>query len=72
MFEQYLEDLEQVFKKLKQAKLHLKITKCHFAKNKVKFLGHELIVERIKPNSIKVEAINTMKPLVDIFGIKNS
>jgi hypothetical protein len=65
-FEKHLKDLEKVFMQLKKAKLKIKPTKCYFAKN----LGHQLKIERMKPNSIKVEAINNMKIPVDISKIQ--
>jgi hypothetical protein len=69
-FEKHLKDLEKVFMQLKKAELKIKPTKCHFAKNIVTYLDHQLKAEKVKPNSIKVEAINNMKMPVDISGIQ--
>ena len=39
-FEQHMEDLRTVFTRLHQAKLHVKLMKCQFARKEVEFLGH--------------------------------
>ena len=39
-FEQHMEDLRTVFTRLHQAKLHVKVMKCQFARKEVEFLGH--------------------------------
>ena len=38
-FEQHMEDRRTVFTRLHQAKLHVKLIKCQFARKKVEFLG---------------------------------
>src|SRR2546423_14280903 len=39
-FEQYLEDIDEVFGKLRNARLMSKESKCEFCAPKIKFLGH--------------------------------
>jgi hypothetical protein len=41
-FEKHLKDLKKVFMQLKKAKLKIKPTKCHFAKNIITYFGHQL------------------------------
>lgn len=48
--------LDQVFKRLREAKLTLKPSKCTFAVNKVVFLGHVLT-----ENGVEVDPTNTDK-----------
>jgi hypothetical protein len=55
-FQEHLRDLEAVFKRLKQAGMKLKPTKCEWAKEEVQFLGH--IVSRI---GIRPDPTNTNK-----------
>lgn len=59
-FEQHLQDLRDVFERLKSANLKLKPSKCHFAQSKIKFLGHIVTSEGILPNPDKVKAINNL------------
>ena len=56
-FEEHLSRLQTVFQRLRQAKLKLKLTKCHFLLPQVEFLGHIVSREGVKPNPAKVEAI---------------
>ena len=55
--ETHLQDLQQVFDRLEQAGLKLKLSKCRFAVSKVKYLGHILSPEGISPNPEKVDVI---------------
>ena len=58
-FEQHLQHLEEVFRRLRQAKLKLHQRKCKFAVQEVHYLGHVLTPERIRPNPDKVKAIKS-------------
>ena len=40
MFEQALENLEEVFSRFQSANLKLKLKKCHLFREEVNFLGH--------------------------------
>ena len=46
-FDQHIKDIESVFGRLRQANLRLKLSKCHFAKSSVKFLGHVVSQEGV-------------------------
>src|SRR5437763_10525680 len=56
-FEQHLEDIQEVFDRLRDAKLMSKESKCEFCATEIKFLGH--IVERVggKVDTEKVEKV---------------
>ena len=58
-FEQHLKDLEQVFNRLRQHNLALKPSQCHFAAQKVDYLGHVISKEGTKPNPNKTAVIDT-------------
>ena len=48
-FEIHMNDLENVFKRLKAANISLKLSKCKFATDNVVFLGYNLSVNGIEP-----------------------
>ena len=63
--EEHLEHIRTVFEKLRDAKLSMKLSKCHFFAKEIKYLGHILGKERIKPVPAKTEAIKVMHPPVN-------
>ena len=56
-FEEHLASLEKVFSCLKQANLKLKPSKCSFLHREVKYLGHLVSLEGIKPDPDKITAL---------------
>jgi len=56
-FEEHLAHLE-VFRRLRQARLRLNIAKCHFCRDRLKYLGHIVDREGIRTDPEKVSAIN--------------
>ena len=63
--EEHLQHIKTVFEKLRQAKLSMKLSKCHFFAKEIQYLGHILGVEGIKPVPAKTEAIKAMHPPVN-------
>jgi hypothetical protein len=62
-FTSHLTHIENVFKKLEEANLKLKPSKCEFAKLKTKFLGFDITSEGIKPCQQKTSAmVNYTRP----------
>lgn len=62
-FEEHIKDLQQVFNRLREFKLRAKRENCSFASSQVKFLGHVITPEGIRPNEDKVAAIlNLLTP----------
>ena len=59
---EYLDHLQQVFHKLCDAELSMKLSKCHFFAKKIKYLSHVLSTTGIKPLPSKTAAIKLMKP----------
>ena len=61
-FSQHLDDLQEVFDRLKAAGLKIEPKKCHFAQRKCMFLGHEISRDGITPPDSKVEYILNLSP----------
>jgi len=61
-FEDHLEKLEQVLKRLQDAGLKVNASKSFFAREELEYLGYWITQEGIKPLSKKVEAINNIAP----------
>lgn len=60
-FDQHLQDLERVFSRLREFKLHLNRSKCNFMCPEVKYLGHIITSEGIKPDPEKIDAISKIR-----------
>ena len=56
-FEDHLDHLEMVFKRLESANLKIKPSKCLFAARETKFLGFDISIEGIRPCDEKFDAI---------------
>ena len=59
--EEHLDHLQQVFHKLCDAELSMKLSKCHFFTKEIQYLGHVLSTTGIKPLPSKTAAIKLMK-----------
>jgi hypothetical protein len=55
--EEHLEHLEQVFKVLEDQKLYIRMHKCTFNTTEVKYLGHIVGNNQVKPDPNKIEAV---------------
>lgn len=60
--EDHLKDLDNVFKKLRQFKLHARRSKCRFACNEVKYLGHLITPQGLSVDPEKTQAITQLPP----------
>src|SRR2546430_3387091 len=56
-WEEHLQHLEEVFKRLRKAKLKINPDKCHFGAQEIQFLGHVIGIDGIKPDPAKVEKV---------------
>ncbi|GFW43383.1 retrovirus-related Pol polyprotein from transposon 297 [Trichonephila clavipes] len=61
-FKDHLDHLTQVFTLLRDAGLTLNKEKCHFARNKLEYLGLIISKEGIETDNKKIRAITEMKP----------
>ena len=60
--EECLSHFKQVFEKLHDAKLSMKLSKCHFCSKEIQYLGHILSIKDIQPLPSKMQAIQEMHP----------
>ena len=56
-FEEHVENLKEVFERLKEANLKLSPKKCHFFKKQVKFLGHIVSENGVSTDPSKIQAV---------------
>lgn len=56
-FEVHLKHLQEVFARLRQANLKLQPSKCHFALQQLKFLGHIITREGVEVDPAKTDSI---------------
>ena len=55
--EEHMLKLQKVFKRLEEANFKIKIDKCSFLRKEIKYLGHIITEDGVKPNPEKIEAI---------------
>lgn len=55
--QEHLEKLVKVFDRLKNANFKVKLEKCDFLKKELKYLGHLITENGVKPNPEKIDAI---------------
>ncbi|GFY32816.1 retrovirus-related Pol polyprotein from transposon 297 [Trichonephila clavipes] len=66
---EHINHLNQVFTLLRDAGLTLNKEKCHFASDKLKYLGLIISKEGIETDNNKVKAITEMKPTENNKGV---
>ena len=59
--DEHLIHLEDVFQRLSEAGIKLKMSKCKFFQSQIKFLGHVISSEGIAPDPEKISAIKNLK-----------
>jgi len=69
-FDAHLLHLEKVFKRLKEANVRLKPSKCYFVQSKVDYLGHVVSAEGLRPNPNKIKAVQEFPVPVNSTGVK--
>ena len=62
MAEEHLDHIRQVFQKIWNANVSMKLSKCHFFAKEIHYLGHIHSTTRIIPLPPKIQAIKNMQP----------
>ncbi|UYV70265.1 K02A2.6-like, partial [Cordylochernes scorpioides] len=74
-FKDHIELMNKIFDKLKENNIKLKLKKCSFAKQEIRYLGHIIGHNKIKPDPEKTKAINefpqpkTVKQVRQFLGL---
>ena len=66
----HLQNLAEVFSRLRKFGLKMKLSKCKFMEREIKYLGFKVGAEGIKVDQDKVEVIRKMTPPVDVRGVR--
>ena len=69
-FDEHITHLEQVFKRLREANVRLKPSKCHFVKPQVEYLGHVVSKDGLSPNPDKIKAVRDFPIPTNTTGVK--
>jgi transposase InsO family protein len=67
---EHLQNLDSVFSRLRENNLKVKLSKCVFMRNSVKFLGHVISKEGLQTDPDKVAAIQKMPPPNNVNGVQ--
>lgn len=67
----HLQKLQQVFERLQEAGLRVKLSKCDFLRSKIKFLGHEVDAEGIHTQNDKVKAVQNFPTPVSTENVQS-
>lgn len=69
-FEEHLQHLREIFKRIREAGLRINKKKCEFGKPEVEYLGHRVTKDGIKMNEGKIEAIKGLKAPENIKDLR--
>jgi hypothetical protein len=69
-WEEHLEHLRKIFEKLKGANLMMKLKKCEFAKRNIRFLGHIVGKDGLKPDSDNIKKVKELKPPKTVRNVR--
>jgi hypothetical protein len=69
-FDQHLKDIALVLERMRTYNLKLKTSKCTFAMESLKFLGHIVSSDGLRPDPSKVSAIRDMAEPEDVKGVR--
>ena len=67
--EDHLHQLSTVFERFQEHGLKLKPSKCHFLREEITFLGHQISAARMKPGNTNLKAIAELAPPKNYTGV---
>lgn len=69
--EEHFKRLDQVFQRLEEAGLKIKLKKCHFLKKKIEFLGHTVDSQGLHTSQDKIVAVKNFPRPTSVDGIRS-
>ncbi|MCP3661664.1 MAG: hypothetical protein GY696_04070, partial [Gammaproteobacteria bacterium] len=69
--EEHFQDIQNVFQRLREHGLKVKLKKCMFAASSVIYLGHRISKEGIQPNDKKVKAVKEMRSPENVSEVRS-
>lgn len=69
-FDDHLLHLEQVFRRLREANVRLKLSKCHFVQAQVEYLGDIVSAQGLSPNPNKIKAVQDFPAPKNTTGVR--
>jgi hypothetical protein len=69
-WEEHLEHIKKVFEKLREANLKMKLKKCEFAMRNIKFLGHVVGKDGLKPDPDNIKKVKELKPPENLKDVR--
>lgn len=69
-FTEHLDLLERVFKLLQEHNIKLKLSKCHFARQEVDYLGYVISSKGVQPSTQKVAAVTAFPPPTNLKEVR--
>ncbi|XP_058446711.1 uncharacterized protein K02A2.6-like [Malaya genurostris] len=69
--ETHWENLRAVFQRISEFGFTIRVEKCIFAQPQIKYVGHLLDRNGLRPDPAKVQAINEMPPPTDVSGVRS-
>ena len=70
-FDEHLQHLETVFERLSSAGFCIKLSKCHFGKRQVAYLGHVISDKGVKPDPDKIKAAEQFPIPQNLTGVRS-
>jgi hypothetical protein len=71
-FENHLDHLQQVFNKIREANLKIKLKKCFFCSLNIGFLGHVVGRDGIRPDPAKIEKVQNFPIPTNISQLRSA
>ena len=65
-YDDHLHHLNKVFERFQKASLKIKLSKCHFFKTHLHYLGHRISTNGLEPLPEKLEAIKNLAPMRNV------
>ncbi|XP_055543004.1 uncharacterized protein K02A2.6-like [Wyeomyia smithii] len=69
--EEHEHNLRKVLQRIKEFGFTLRVEKCTFRKQQIRYLGHIVDCRGLRPDPAKIEAISRLPPPTDVSGVRS-